>query len=112
MTILGEIGLAGARETLRRHQRQPLPGDREGHNDRTVSVLAPTDETLFEFPRELDKNADWFPPDPRRRRSRPGGVPRGHGYTGGRHVDDLRVYHLVDAICDLLPGLLLSVFLD
>ena len=63
-TLLGEIGLAGARETLRRQQRQPLPGDREGYNDRTVSVLASTDDTLFEFLRELEETADRFPPDP------------------------------------------------
>ena len=62
MTILGEIGLVDARQNLRRQQRQPLPGDREGSNDRTVSVLAPTDETLFKFLRELEKTADRIPP--------------------------------------------------
>lgn len=116
MTMLGGIGLTGARETLRRHQRQPLPGDREGYNDRTVSVLAPVDETLFEFLRELAKTADRFPPDPRHRLSIPGCVPRGAGIGGVPLAGDTWMISvcivLVDAVCDLLPGLLLSVFLD
>ena len=116
MTILGEIGLADVRETLQRQQRQPLPGDREGYNDRAVAVLAPTDETLFEFLRELEKTADRFPPDPRHRDggqvayfegAGTGGVPlAGDAWIiSARHV-------LVDAVCDLPPGLLLSVILD
>ncbi len=63
MTILGKIGLTDARETFRRKQRQPLPGDRVGYDDRTVSVPAPTDETPFEFQRKLEKTADRFPAD-------------------------------------------------
>jgi hypothetical protein len=61
MTILGEIALAGARETLRRQQRQPLPGDSASTHDRTVRVLTPTDETLFEFLHEIGETADQFP---------------------------------------------------
>ena len=70
--MLGEIGLTGAHQTLRRQQRQRLPGDRARSNDRTVSVLAPIDEMFFEFLRELEKTADRFPSNPRRRRSTAG----------------------------------------
>jgi hypothetical protein len=107
---LGVSSEAGQRsdETARaaalksRRLRHTIPmmllGDSVGSHDRTVTLLAPADETLFEFLRELEKTAGRFPPDPRHARSWPGCVHRGRGHgrvtAGWRRVNDLRVSRL------------------